>query len=193
MARLRIVLWVLVAAFALTATGLYVYTTTRPSQASGLGDGQYSLTAADGTPFTRDSFNGHPTLLFFGFTHCPDVCPTTLAEMTSWFEALGPEAKDLRGVFVTVDPERDTPAVIGDYVAWTGHVTGVTGARPEIDKIIKAWGIYTEKVPLDGGDYTMNHTASVFLLDRNGAFQSTIAFREDTDTALAKIRRLVNS
>ena len=187
---LRAVLWVVVAAVALGATGLYVFTTNRTT-AGTLGAGDYALVQADGAPFTRASFEGHPSALFFGFTHCPEVCPTTLAEMTTWFDTLGEEAKDLKAYFVTVDPERDTAAVIGDYVAWTGHFTGVTGPREEIDKAIKAWAIYAEKIPLENGDYTMDHTASVFLLDENGNFQGTIAYREDNKTAVEKLRRLI--
>jgi len=191
MKTLRIVLWTLVAMAAIAATGLYAFTATRPGQPAGLGQGDYRLVSAEGAPFTHADFIGHPTALFFGFTHCPDVCPTTLAEMANWFEQLGPEAKDLRGVFISVDPERDTPDIIGDYVAWTGHVTGVTGPRAEIDKALDAWGVVAEKVPLEDGDYTMNHTASVFLLNRQAGFEGTIAYREDTRTALAKLRKLV--
>lgn len=187
----RTVLWGLVIAAGLAATGLYAYTATRPAQAQNLGDGDYQLVTAEGQPFTRASFNGSPSMLFFGFAHCPEVCPTSLAEMTSWYEALGNEAKDLKAYFVTVDPERDTEAVIKDYVAWTGHVTGVTGTTEEIAKAAKAWAIYYQKVPLEDGDYTMDHTASIFLLDKNGNFEGTIAYREDTATALGKIRKLL--
>lgn len=190
--QLRAVLWVLVAAVALTATGLYAYTTMiRPSPATGLGQGDYRLETASGESFTRASLNGHPSMLFFGFTHCPDVCPTSLAEMTAWYETLGDEANDLQAYFVTVDPERDTADIIGDYVAWTGRVTGITGSPEEIEKAAKAWAVYYEKVPLEGDEYTMDHTASVFLLNREGEFEGTISYREDTATALAKLRKLL--
>lgn len=191
LSRLRIILWALVAAVGLGAAGLYAYTATRPSVPQNLGDGDYQLLTAAGEPFTRESLVGSPSMLFFGFTHCPEVCPTSLAEMTAWYEALGDEAKDLKAYFVTVDPERDTAAIIGDYVSWTGHVTGVTGAPEEIEKAAKAWAIYYQKVPLEDGDYTMDHTASVFLLDREGNFEGTIAYREDSATALAKLRKLL--
>lgn len=191
--RLRVLLWVLVAAVAVTATGLYVFGSTRPSAAAGLGHGDYVLTTATGETFTRESFNGAPSALFFGFTHCPEVCPTSLAEITAWYQALGPEAKDLKAYFVTVDPERDTAAVLADYVGWTEVVTGVTGTPAEIDKAVKAWAAYAAKVPLEDGDYTMDHTASVFLLNREGEFEGTIAYREDTGTALAKLRKLIGS
>lgn len=139
-------------------------------------------------------FAGHPSMLFFGFTHCPEVCPTTMAEMAGWFEALGDEGSDLRAYFVSIDPERDSPAVLGDYVSWVSdRITGITGSPEEIAKIAKAWGIYYERVPLEGGDYTMDHTASVFLLDAQGQFQGTIAYREDSETALGKLRNLLGS
>lgn len=191
LAHLRTVLWTLVVVAALSATGLYVYANTRPQPTGGLGSGDYQLVTASGTPFTRESLNGSPSLVFFGFTHCPDVCPTTLAEITSWYEALGDEAKDLKAYFVTVDPERDTAEIVGDYVAWTGHVTGVTGSLPEVEKAARAWAVYYEKVPIEGGDYTMDHTASVFLLDAKGDFQGTIAYREDSKVALEKLRKLL--
>ncbi len=191
LAHIRTVLWTLVAVAGLAATGLYAFAATRPGQAQALGDGDYQLVTASGEAFSRSSLNGSPSMLFFGFTHCPEVCPTSLAEMASWYEALGAEAKDLKAYFITVDPERDTAEIIGDYVAWTGRVTGVTGTQEQIAKAADAWGVYFEKVPLEGGDYTMDHTASVFLLDSQGNFQGTIAYRESTDTALAKLRRLL--
>jgi len=188
----RIVLWTLVAVAALGATGLYTYTAMQRGQAvAAIGDGDYQLTTADGEPFTRASLVGNPSLLFFGFTHCPEVCPTTLAEMTAWYETLGEEAKDLKAYFVTVDPERDTAEIVGDYVAWTGHVTGITGSLDEIEKAAKAWAIFHKKVPLEGDDYTMDHTASVFLLNEQGEFEGTIAYREEMATAIGKIRKLL--
>lgn len=192
LSHIRTVLWTLVAVAALGATGLYVYATmTRPAQAVALGQGDYDLVTATGEAFNRDSLKGSPSMLFFGFTHCPEVCPTSLAEMASWYEALGDEADNLNAFFITVDPERDTAEVIGDYVSWTGRVTGVTGSPDEIAKAAQSWAVYAEKVPLEGGDYTMDHTASVFLVNAEGEFEGTIAYREDSDTALAKLRRLL--
>lgn len=192
LSHIRTILWTLVAIAALGATGLYVYTTmTRPAQAVALGQGDYQLVTASGEAFTKQSLRGKPSMLFFGFTHCPEVCPTSLAEMASWYEALGEEADDLNAFFVTVDPERDTAEVIGDYVSWTGRVTGVTGTPEEVARAAQSWGVYYEKVPLEGGDYTMDHTASVFLVNAQGDFEGTIAYRENSDTALAKLRRLL--
>jgi protein SCO1/2 len=195
LSRLRLVLWLLVGAAALTATGLYVYTTMAPppQQADSFGKGNYQLVSASGEPFTHDSLVGKPSMLFFGFTHCPDVCPTSLAEMVTWYEALGDEARDLNAWFITVDPERDTAEVIGDYVSWTERVTGVTGTPDEIASVARAWGAHFEKVPLEGGDYTMDHTASIYLINAQGEFEGTIAYRESTQTALGKLRRLLAS
>jgi len=189
--RARLVLWLFVAFVAAGATGLYLYSTVFGSRPVGLGHGDYELVTAAGETFNRQSLAGHPTVLFFGFTHCPDVCPTTLAEMQVWYDTLGSEARDLEAYFVSVDPERDTPEVIGDYVSWNPHVTAVTGSRPEVDEAIRAWGVYAQKVPLEGGGYNVDHTASVFLLDRDGEFHGTIGYGENIDSALAKLRRLI--
>ena len=189
---IRIGLWAAVVVMGLVLAGGAVFLRNGQASAQGFGNGVYSLVDQRGNPVDQTMFKGHPSALFFGFTHCPEVCPTTLAEMSGWFEALGDEGKDLQAYFVTVDPERDTPEIIGDYVSWVSdRITGVTGKPEEIDKIVKAWGVYAQKVPLDDGGYTMDHTASVFLLDRQGQFQGTIAYREDSATALDKLRNLL--
>ncbi|MEO8685728.1 MAG: SCO family protein [Devosia sp.] len=186
----RLWLWVAVIALGLTAAAAAVL--LRPNAATGFGGGTYSLIDQNGKKVDQTMFLGHPSALFFGYTHCPDVCPTTMAEMATWFEQLGDEGKDLRAYFVTVDPQRDTPAIMGDYVAWVSdRITGVTGDPAEIDKIVRAWGIYVQKVPLGGDDYSMDHTASVFLLNAKGEFEGTIAYREDAATALGKLRNLL--
>ncbi len=191
MRTFRIVLWALVIVAAIGATALYIY---RPATVGGPGGGQFALVDQRGDPVDRSLFVGKPSLLFFGYTHCPDVCPTTMGEMQGWFSALGDEAKTLQGVFVTVDPDRDTPAILGDYVSFVSdRIVAVTGAQAEIDKVVKDWGVVAEKVPQDDGSYLMNHTASVFLVNSKGEFAGTIAYGEATDTALAKIKRLVAS
>jgi len=193
MNRFRIILWGLVVLAALGATALFVFAPPRGQATTGLGGGSYSLVDGSGAAVDQAMLTGHPSLLFFGYTHCPDVCPTTMAEMATWFETLGPAAAGLKAYFVTVDPERDTPAVIGDYVGWLdGKVTAVTGSRAEIDKMMAAWRVLGEKVGT-GDDYTMNHTASVFLVNPQGGFEGTIAYGENADTAVAKIRKLVGA
>lgn len=155
---------------------------------------RFDLTDHNGNPITQKAFEGHPTLLYFGFTRCPEVCPTTLYEMAGWFEALGEEGREIRAFFITVDPERDTPEIMKGYAeAFTDRVTGITGPLEKVAPLLKAWNVYYAKVPLDDGDYTMDHTASVFLLDRNGGFRGTIAYQEDSATALEKLRRLAKN
>ena len=139
-------------------------------------------------PITEAAFKGHPTALFFGFTHCPEVCPTTLFEMAGWLKTLGDEGKDLRVFFISVDPERDTPDVMKGYTsAFTDRITGITGNPQEVEKLLKGWKIYAKKVPTENGDYTMDHTASVMLLDRDGRLKSTIDYKESPDVALKKL------
>jgi protein SCO1/2 len=193
LARFRMILWGLVVVAAIAATALFVFSPPRNPVGVGLGGGTYSLVDGQGQPVDQAMLTGHPSLLFFGYTHCPDVCPTTMAEMATWLEMLGPAADGLKAYFVTVDPERDTPEVLGDYVGWMdGKVTAVTGSRPEIDKMMAAWKVLGEKVGT-GDDYTMNHTASVFLVNPQGGFEGTIAYGENADTAVAKIRKLVGA
>jgi protein SCO1 len=192
-ARFRLILWGLVVVAALAATALFIVAPPRNASAAGLGGGTYSLVDGSGAKLDQTMLTGHPSLLFFGYTHCPDVCPTTLAEMATWFQTLGSETDGLKTYFVTVDPERDTPEVIGDYVGWLdGKVTAVTGTPEEIEKVVDAWKVLAEKVG-DGTDYTMNHTASVFLVNAEGGFEGTIAYGENADTAVAKIRKLMGA
>ena len=160
-------------------------------QRDALGRGDYVLEATDGTTFTEASLRGHPSAVFFGFTHCPDVCPTTLGEIGTWQEELGDTAKDLRFWFVTVDPERDSVDQLREYLSWTEGVIGAAGTRAEADKAIAAFRVYAKKVPLSDGSYTMDHTPYVMLFDRNGAFVQTIAYREDETTAVDKLRALL--
>lgn len=153
--------------------------------------GPFQLIDSRGTPVDEQAFRGHPTIVFFGFTHCPEVCPTTLVEMDGWLKTLGDEGKDIQAYFVSVDPERDTPQVMNDYVSnVSDRITGITGDPAKVDKMIKDFKIYARKVPTDGGDYTMDHTASVLLLGKGGQFFGTIAYGENQDTALAKLKRL---
>lgn len=153
----------------------------------------FQLVDSTGAPITEQAFRGRPSAVFFGFTHCPEVCPTTLVEMDGWLKALGDEGKDIRAYFVTVDPERDTPEIMNNYVTnVSDRIVGISGDPAKIDQMVKDFKIFARKVPTEDGDYTMDHTASVLLLGRDGDFFGTIAYEENRDTALAKLRRLVN-
>ncbi|WP_094463875.1 SCO family protein [Pannonibacter phragmitetus] len=193
----RIVLWTAAVVGIIGAGWIYTTQSPAPNLANPLtvdqyGGGDYQLVDHTGQLFTYESFLGRPSIVFFGFTHCPDVCPMTLAEMMQWYTQLGDDGKSLDAYFVTVDPERDTLDVMASYVGWTERVVGVTGEPAEIEKMVEAWGIHTSRVDLEGGGYNVDHTASVLLIDADGGFFGTIAFRESTDTAIAKLRRLVD-
>jgi protein SCO1/2 len=189
---LRLVLWAAAFAAALASVWLFVLQPRfRQSLSDDIGRGACSLTGTDGSTFSEASLKGHPSAVFFGFTHCPEVCPTTLGDIGTWMEELGPAAKDLRFWFVTVDPERDTVDMLRDYVSWTPGVVGASGSDADVAKAIAAFKVYARKVPLDDGDYTMDHSAYVMLFDRDGRFDQPIAYQEPSDRAVAKLRNLV--
>ncbi|HEV2507583.1 MAG TPA: SCO family protein [Mesorhizobium sp.] len=151
----------------------------------------FALTDQTGKPVTEAAFRGQPTVVFFGFTHCPEVCPTTLFELAGWLKTLGDEGKDIKAYFVSIDPERDTPDVIKNYVTnFSDRIVGITGEPDKVRAMAKSFGIYFKRVDTGDGDYTMDHTASVLMLKRNGDFFGTIAYEENPDTALAKLKRL---
>lgn len=151
----------------------------------------FTLVDQKGAPITEAAFRGQPSAVFFGFTHCPEVCPTTLFELDGWLKTLGDNGKNIRAYFVSIDPERDTPEVMNAYVGnVSDRITGITGDPEKIRAMAKSFGIYSKKVETEGGDYTMDHTASVLLLDAKGDFFGTIAYEENPEAALAKLKRL---
>ena len=192
--RIRILVWaataVLVVAIALTvywrAGGVL------PGTAAVAIGGPFALTDQHGATVTEAALRGHPSAIFFGYTFCPDVCPTTLADMSDWLQKLGPDGDRLKVYFVTVDPERDTREQLAAYLqAFDARITGLTGARPAVDQMLKEYRVYWRKVPLDGGSYSMDHTASIYLLDKDAGFAGTVDFKDEPDKALAKLKRLV--
>jgi len=195
MSALRIfALAALVAAAAALSAVLYLNAPGRnpPVVAAGGPFGApFALIDHNGQPVSEAIFRDRPAVVMFGFTACPDVCPATLGQMQAWSQALGGAGKDLRYVFVSVDPERDTPGVLKDYLSvFEVPVTGITGAPQAVAGMLASHYIYSEKVPLEGGDYTMDHSASVFLLNSRGELFGTISPDENRDAALAKLRRL---
>jgi len=152
--------------------------------------GPFKLTNQDGQVVTDQDLKGYPFLVFFGFTHCPDVCPTTLFEVSEILRALGPDANRTRALFITVDPERDTPAVMKDYLSsFDPHLSGLTGDPEAIAAVAKAYRVYFKRVPLEQGGYTMDHTAIVYLMDKTGRFVSPFNVKRPIDTAAADLRR----
>ncbi|MCY0147840.1 SCO family protein [Hoeflea sp. G2-23] len=197
MKTFRIVIWVLVAAVAVALGWLtYEWQVSQTETAAKPYGVPFELVDQNGAPITQAAFQGRPTALFFGFTHCPEVCPTTLFELDGWLKQVDPDGDKIGAYFITVDPERDPPELLGDYVSSvTDRVIGISGAPEKIAEVIKGFNIYAKKVPVDAadpaGDYTMDHTASVFLLDAQGRFKSTIAWGENPDNAVAKLKNLL--
>lgn len=154
--------------------------------------GPFVLTDTDGKPFDSVSLAGKPFAVFFGFTHCPEVCPTTLNDLTLAFNELGDKANELRAVFVTVDPERDTPQALKDYLqSFDARILALTGSADEIAKVAKLYRVYYAKQPTSDGSYTMDHTALVYLMNRDGKFVGTLDFHEDPDVRVKKLEKLL--
>ena len=136
---------------------------------------------------------GSPSMVFFGFTYCPDVCPTTLSDISGWLDDLGEEVEGMNVVFITVDPERDTIEAMAEYVSYFHPaIRGWTGPDEEIARAARGFRARYERVPMEDGDYTMNHTASVFLFDAQGQFTTMIDYHEPREYAVPKIRRALN-
>jgi protein SCO1/2 len=174
-------------------TGVFLYATgnfggTGPAS-SAIG-GPFKLIDQNGNTITDSDIKGRPFLVFFGYTHCPDVCPTTLFDVSEVMRALGKDADRTGALFVTVDPERDTPAVIKDYLSsFDPHLRGATGDRAAIDATEKAYRVYAKKVPTENGDYTMDHTALVYLMDKQGRFVAPFSLKRRPEDAAADLRR----
>lgn len=133
--------------------------------------GAFALTSHEGKPITERDFAGAPFLVFFGFTHCPDVCPTKLFEMSEALRATGERGGALRALFVSVDPERDTPAILKDYVSnFDPRIIAATADQIQVDAMVRAYRAYYKRVPLKDGGYTIDHTAGVYLMDKQGRF-----------------------
>lgn len=155
--------------------------------------GPFTLTDTDDHTVTEARFAGRAHAFFFGYTHCPDICPTTLAALSEYADVLGADAQKLDLVFITVDPARDTPASLKTYLAsFPAKFIGLSGTEAETARIIKAYNIYARKVPgRTDDDYTVDHTAAVFLFDASGKFRGTISDADTADAAVAKLRRLI--
>ena len=152
----------------------------------------FALVDQDGAAVGPSALAGRPSLVFFGFTHCPDICPTTLSEISGWLDELGAEADELNAVFVTVDPERDDVAAMAEYVSYFHPaIQGWTGTPEQIASAAERFRVDYERVPTGDGDYAMNHTAGVFLFDATGRHRSVIDPHEPREFAVPKIRRVL--
>jgi protein SCO1/2 len=158
-------------------------------QASAVG-GPFRLTDQNGRTVTEEDVKGRPFLVFFGFTHCPDVCPTTLFDISEVFRKLGPNADRAAALFITVDPERDTPETMKTYLSsFDPHLRGLTGDAAAVDGAIKAYRAYAKKVPDPDGGYTMDHTALVYLMDKDGRFVAPFNLKRRPEDSAADLRR----
>ncbi len=195
--RIRMVLWGLVALAAVVIGAIFLGNLQEAARtgaslpgASRFGT-DFVLVDQNGQKFDSASLKGTPYAMFFGFTNCPDICPTTLFEMTKHLQALGDKADKIKVLFVTVDPERDTAEHLKDYLsAFDPRIIGLTGTQEEIKNVEKGYRIFAEKVATSDDDYTMNHTATVFLFDKNGTLASTLSWQEDEKTRQTKLEKL---
>ncbi|NDV88847.1 redoxin domain-containing protein [Aurantimonas aggregata] len=154
---------------------------------------EFALVDQDGAARTWSSFRGKPVAVFFGFTNCPDICPTTLAELSLLLEGMGPESDNLTVVLVSGDPKRDTPAVLKEYLtSFDPRITALTGEEGQIDAAFSAFKAYRKVVPLERDEYTVDHSAGVYLYDREGAFVGTLDMHEPQEVRMEKLERLVS-
>ena len=191
--RLLLILSAFLAGLVLCFTVLLIVTGRGPesfASTSAVIGGPFKLTDQNGKEITERDLKGHPSLVFFGFTHCPEVCPTTLFDISEVLNKLGPDAAKVNAVFITVDPERDTPPVLKDYLAsFNPRVVGVGGDAQELAKVAKEYRVYYKKVPTKDGDYTMDHTAIVYLMDKNGQFVAPFSLKRRPEDAAAELRK----
>jgi protein SCO1 len=174
-------------------TGVFLYSTGKlgggATGSSAIG-GPFKLIDQNGKPITEADIKGRPFLVFFGYTHCPDICPTTLFDVSEIMHALGKDADRTGALFISVDPERDTPAVLKDYLSsFDPHLRGATGDREAVDAAEKAYRVYAKKVPTTNGDYSMDHTALVYLMDKQGRFVAPFSLKRRPEDAAADLRR----
>ncbi|WP_230534379.1 SCO family protein [Microvirga roseola] len=183
----------LVAALTLLATLLMILPGPQQGASKVPIGGPFRLTSHEGKVFTEEDLKGKPFAVFFGFTHCPEVCPTTLYDLTQDLQTLGSDADKLRVAFITVDPAQDTPELLKTYLgSFDPRIVGLTGTEEQIAEVAKAYKIYYRKVPTDSG-YTMDHSATIFLMDSKGEFYGTSNFQESQDVRRSKLKQLIKN
>lgn len=167
---------------------LGVLTWTALSREAAVPDTPFTLMGTHGETIDQASFRGSPSLVYFGYTHCPSVCPTTLADMSAWLKTLGEDGASLQAFFFTVDPERDTPEIMKSYVAhFSDRIVGVTGDPAEFHKAAVNWLIAAD-VSRSAEGYSVSHTMAVLLIGPNGKVAGMIPFGMERDEAVARIR-----
>ncbi|WP_208440649.1 SCO family protein [Bartonella raoultii] len=178
-------------------TGIFIYDRliNKP-----LGD-DFTLTDSNGQTVTQADVRSKPSIIFFGFTMCPEICPTTLMNLDRWLTALGPESDKLGKWFVTVDPERDTPETLHEYLSnFNNKIIGISGDPEKVHKMVSSFNIFAEKVPGTDGNYTYDHTAAIFLLKKGGKLAGIIPYEPNEDDnelkdqiAIERLKKLVSN
>jgi len=166
------------------------WTAPQHTQASLIG-GPFALIDEQNKPVTDKALQGRVSLVFFGYTHCPDVCPTTLFDLSQVL-AQFKQDEPVQAFFITIDPERDTPALMRDYLSsFDQRIHGLSGERTAIDQVIKSYRAYARKVPTPDGSYTMDHSALVYVMDQQGRFVSSLNLDLPPEQTAAQIKRLL--
>lgn len=196
-ASLGIALLLLGAAAALSWALWHVIETV-PSAATAEGNpalrSEFELVDQNGRTVRGGDLRGRWQLVFVGFTSCPDICPTTLTNITTALEELGPEADKVQPVLITVDPERDTPPVLKEYLsAFDPRILGLTGTPAQVEAALKSFRVYAAKRPLEGGDYTMDHSAFVYLMDPQGDYATHFLAQIPVEEMVSKVRERLAS
>jgi protein SCO1 len=154
--------------------------------------GPFEVLDRDSRPFTDADLRGRPFAVYFGYTRCPDVCPTTLMQLASWRRRLGDDGEKLQIVYVTVDPEIDTPAAVGAYAdLFRASIIGLSGSPAQIEAMARAYKVVYMKVPQPSGGYNVDHSTSVFLMDSAGRFSDVLSPIDSDEEALGKLRRVI--
>ena len=155
--------------------------------------GPFHLVDQNGKPFSDVDLNGKWHLVFFGYTHCPDVCPTTLNELSLALEQLGKERDEVGVVFITVDPERDTPDILKSYIeSFDAPITALTGTPAEVARAAKDYRVYYAKHPRSDGGYDMDHSAVVYVMDPQGRFTATFTPDSTPEAIASRLQKLLS-
>lgn len=196
MRAFRIILWLAVVAIVIVLGLTSFHWQSQITEADSAYGTPFQLIDQTGQPITEADIRAKPTAIFFGFTYCPEICPTTLYELDGWLDEADPSGDRINAYFVTVDPERDTSDILNLYISnVTDRITGITGDKDKVFDMLKGYNVYFKKVPYDDNDpslgYNMDHTASIFLLKKGGLFKGTIAYGENPETAVQKLKNLL--
>ena len=171
--------------------GAAVFAANRPEGAVPIG-GPFTLVDGDGKTVTDQAFRGRWMMVYFGYTHCPDACPTALQDMANALDQLGPKKKDVAPIFITIDPERDTPQVMKDYVAaFEAGIVPLSGSLDAVSAAAHAYRVYYAKHPTKDGGYDMDHSSIIYLMDPRGRFVANFTHETPPDQIAAKLKSLV--